>query len=349
MKAIVLRSGELRVDEVADPVPETGQVLVKSLACSICASDHHMIHHGDRLAAWSRANGGMFNFDPDQDLVLGHEFCGEIVDHGPGADSPFAVGTRVVSSPVLLHRGGMAVLGYSNVWPGGFGEYLALSESMLLAVPDHVPSAIASLMEPLSVGIQYVRIADVQPGEVPLVIGCGAIGLSVVAAMKAAGIAPIVAADYSPFRRETAVAAGATDVVDPAVESAVGAWHRVAPPGSGCVIVECVGAPGVLNDLFAEAPTSAQIIVAGQNLQDDTIFTASAHAKGLKVQFGGIPVPADYENSLAAIASGAIDITPWQTGNADLDGAIDAFKESTDTERHTRIAVHPHGLEAAGL
>ena len=345
MKAMVLRSGELRVDKIADPTPQKHQIIIKSLCCCICASDLHMVHHAERLASWSRDHDGPFDFDPNQDVVLGHEFCGEIVELGPDTQSGLSVGDRVVSQPVVFGESGFAVLGYSNLYPGGFGEYLALSENLTLRVPDHLPTSTAALMEPLSVGIQYARIADVQKGEAPIVIGCGAIGLAVIAALKARGIGPVIASDLSPYRREMAVKMGADEAVDPREESPFSCWDRNASPGSGCVIIECVGAPGVLGDVFISAPWSSRVIVAGQNLEDDVFFTASAHTKGLNVQFGGSPIPSDYANALNALANGEIDVSAWQTGHVDLDGAIQAITDSTDTERHTRIAVHPHGLD----
>ena len=122
-------------------------------------------------------------------------------------------------------------------------------------------------------------------------------------------------------------------------------WVSNTSMGSRCVVVECVGAPGVLNEILITAPWSARVIVAGQNLDDEVLFTASAHTKGINVQFGGSTIGQDYVESLNALASGTIDVSFWQTGHVDLDGAVDAFAESTDTERHTRIAVYPNGKE----
>ena len=209
-----------------------------------------------------------------------------------------------------------------------------------------MPTETAALMEPLSVGIQYARIANLQEGEVPLIVGCGAIGLAVVAALKAQGVGPVIASDPSPFRRKSAENMGADVVVDPNAENPMDIWATSVPVGSRCVVVECVGAPGVLNEILITAPWSSRIIVAGQNLDDDVLFTASAHTKGINVQFGGSPIGDDYTQSLAALASGTIDVSFWQTGHVDLDGAVDAFAESTDTERHTRIAVYPNGKES---
>ena len=343
MKALLLRAGELRIDTFPDPTPKAGQIIVKSLCCCICASDLHMVHNAKRLAEWSKEFGGPFNFNPDEDIVLGHEFCGEIVELGESVSGDLQIGDRVVSQPVVFGPEGFAVLGYSNEYAGGFGEYLALSEQLVQKVPEAVPTEIASLMEPLSVGIQYARIANIQETEVPLIVGCGAIGLAVVAALKAQGVGPVIASDPSPFRRISAENMGADVVVDPNVDNPMDVWARNAPTGSRCVVVECVGAPGVLNEILITAPWSSRIIVAGQNLDDDVLFTASAHIKGINVQFGGSPIGEDYTRSLASLASGEIDVSFWQTGQVDLDGAVEAFVDSTDTERHTRIAVHPHG------
>ena len=343
MKALLLRAGELRVDEFPDPIVKAGQIIVKSLCCCICASDLHMVHNAKRLSEWSQEFGGPFNFNPQKDIVLGHEFCGEIVELGESVSEDLRIGDRVVSQPVVFGPHGFAVLGYSNEYPGGFGEYLALSEQVVQKVPESMPTETAALMEPLSVGIQYARIANLQEGEVPLIVGCGAIGLAVVAALKAQGVGPVIASDPSPFRRKSAENMGADVVVDPNAENPMVIWATSVPVGSRCVVVECVGAPGVLNEILITAPWSSRIIVAGQNLDDDVLFTASAHTKGINVQFGGSPIGDDYTNSLAALASGAIDVSCWQTGHVNLDGAVEAFAESTDTERHTRIAVYPNG------
>ena len=343
MKALLLRAGELRVDEFPDPIVKAGQIIVKSLCCCICASDLHMVHNAKRLSEWSQEFGGPFNFNPQKDIVLGHEFCGEIVELGESVSEDLRIGDRVVSQPVVFGPHGFAVLGYSNEYPGGFGEYLALSEQVVQKVPESMPTETAALMEPLSVGIQYARIANLQEGEVPLIVGCGAIGLAVVAALKAQGVGPVIASDPSPFRRKSAENMGADVVVDPNAENPMDIWATSVPVGSRCVVVECVGAPGVLNEILITAPWSSRIIVAGQNLDDDVLFTASAHTKGINVQFGGSPIGDDYTNSLAALASGAIDVSCWQTGHVNLDGAVEAFAESTDTERHTRIAVYPNG------
>src|ERR1041384_7008244 len=88
---------------------------------------------------------------------------------------------------------------------------------LMLEVPNGLPAEHAALTEPLAVGVHAVEKAGVRGNEVPLVIGCGPVGLAVIAALKLKGLHPIVAADYSPARRRLAEKLGADIVIDPAV------------------------------------------------------------------------------------------------------------------------------------
>jgi D-arabinose 1-dehydrogenase-like Zn-dependent alcohol dehydrogenase len=99
--------GQIAVGELPDPSPKTGQVLVKTHSCGLCASDLHVLHHGDRLVQWSKEFGGPFNMDLSRPVVLGHEYVGEIVDYGLGSARKLRSGTRVTSLPVMFRPDGL--------------------------------------------------------------------------------------------------------------------------------------------------------------------------------------------------------------------------------------------------
>ena len=214
MKAAVVRDRRLVVADVPAPEPGPGEVLVKTLACGICGSDLHALKHADRFAAlYVRADGTRI-FDFSRDIVMGHEFCAEVVDHGPNTTRRLRAGVRVCSMPVLLRGEGRQTIGYSNDHPGGYAEYMRLTESLLLEVPNGLPTEHAALTEPMAVGLHAVNKARLQPGDAALVIGCGPVGLAVIAALRLRGVRPVVAADFSPRRRELAVTLGADTVLD---------------------------------------------------------------------------------------------------------------------------------------
>ena len=86
MRAAVMRDRKLIAGEVAVPEPGPGEVLVKTLACGICGSDLHAYEHFDQF---TDAEGGFASsLDASRDLVMGHEFCAEILDFGPGDAMP---------------------------------------------------------------------------------------------------------------------------------------------------------------------------------------------------------------------------------------------------------------------
>src|SRR5262245_4394078 len=126
MRAAVMREGKLVVDDVSEPEPSAGEVIVRTLACGICGSDRSMLKHAPRVIEAMRRSGTLGTMDLSRDVVMGHEFCAEIVDHGPDCQRHLKPGTRVCSIPLSLRGGMPATIGYSNELPGGYGQYMAL-------------------------------------------------------------------------------------------------------------------------------------------------------------------------------------------------------------------------------
>ena len=346
MRAAVMRDRKLVVADVPVPDPGPGEVLVRTLACGVCGSDLHALKHADAFVATARRAGNPRVMDLRRDVVMGHEFCAEIVEHGPGTTRALPVGTRVCSRPVLMRDTGPQTIGYSNDHPGGYGEYMRLTEALLLEVPRALPADHAALTEPMAVGLHAVRKAGVTPHDAPLVIGCGPVGLAVIAALRLRDIRPIVAADFSPRRREMAVALGADVVVDPATMSPWERWREPAGPRPA-VVFECVGVPGVLDQLMAAAPRNARIVVVGVCMVADTIYPMLGIVKELSLQFVLGYTQEEFVATLEHIADGRIAVAPLITGHVGIDGVAGAFEALASPERHAKIIVRAAGVEAS--
>jgi threonine dehydrogenase-like Zn-dependent dehydrogenase len=338
MRAAVMRDRKLIVAEVPAPAPGPGEVLVRTLACGICGSDLHALKHADAFVASERRAGNPRVMDLARDVVMGHEFCAEIVEHGPGTIRALPVGTRVCSRPMLMRDTGPQTIGYSNDHPGGYGEYMRLTEALLLPVPSQVPSDHVALTEPMAVGLHAVRKSGVVPQDAPLVIGCGPVGLAVIAALRLRDIRPIVAADFSPRRRELAVALGADVAVDPAVISPWERWRETSGVRPA-VVFECVGVPGVLDQLMAAAPRNARIVVVGVCMEADTIYPMLGIVKELSLQFVLGYTQEEFAATLEHIAEARIDVAPLITGAVGIDGVAGAFEALASPERHAKIIV----------
>ncbi|MGX1320956.1 threonine dehydrogenase-like Zn-dependent dehydrogenase [Bradyrhizobium sp. USDA 377] len=329
MRAAIFRNGEIVVGQMAEPKPGNGQVLVKTLACGICGSDLHARQHAPRMVEMARKTGRT-PMDLSRDVVFGHEFCCEIVDYGPGTERRLKPGTYVCSLPALLTPEGIKGIGYSNEFVGGYAEAMLLSEPK----------------------------ANIRGGEVPLVIGCGPVGLAVIAALKIRGLHPIVAADYSPARRALAAKLGADIVVDPRVSQPYATWAEHAqmseaekaarPPFQAmlpalkpAIIFECVGVPGLLQQVFEGAPRDARIVVVGVCMEADKSEPMLGIMKELSVQYVLGYTPEEFAASLRLIAEGQVDAAAMVTAEVGIDGVAKAFADLANPEVHTKIIVQP--------
>ncbi|OBK42880.1 alcohol dehydrogenase [Mycobacterium sp. 1165196.3] len=337
MRAAVLRDGRMVYrDDVPDPIPETGQVLVGVRACGICGSDLHFAAHGAQVLEMSdRVAGGTggMHVDLSHDIFMGHEFSAEILEAGPDTET-HPPGTVVTSLPVLLSAKGVEPIVYSNSTIGGYAERMLLSAPLLLPIPNGLDLKHAALTEPMAVGLHAVNKSNIAPGETALVLGCGPIGIAIIAALRAKDVETIVASDFSPKRRELATAMGAHQTLDPAQGSP---FDTVKP----AVVFEAVGVPGIIDDVMLRARPGTRLVVAGVCMQPDTVHPFFAIAKEINVQFVLAYTPDEFADSLRALAEGDIDVSPLITGEVGLDGVGAAFDDLADPERHCKILVTP--------
>jgi threonine dehydrogenase-like Zn-dependent dehydrogenase len=333
-------------------------VLVKTLACGICGSDLHARKHAHRMVEMARYFPGRKPMDLSRDVVFGHEFCCEILDYGAGTQRRLKAGTRDCSLPALVTPVGPEGIGYSNDNVGGYAEQMLLSEPLLLEVPNGLPPEHAALTEPLAVGVHAVAKANIRGGEVPLVIGCGPVGLAVIAALRIRGLHPIIAADYSPTRRRLAERMGADVVVDPAETQPYASWAEHAamseaekaarPPFQAfwpalkpALIFECVGVPGLLQQVFEGAPRDARVVVVGVCMETDRSEPMLGIMKELNVQYVLGYTPDEFSASLRMLAEGQVDAASLVTGRVGIDGVAQAFNDLASPEAHTKIIVEP--------
>ncbi|SOX56330.1 alcohol dehydrogenase [Mycobacterium ahvazicum] len=337
MRASVLRDGRMIYrDDVADPVPETGQVLVAVKACGICGSDLHFAKHGEKVLEMTErvagATGGM-NVDLKHDIFMGHEFSAEVLEAGPDTDT-YPLGSIVTSIPVLLSAKGVEPIVYSNHTIGAYAERMLLSAPLLLPVPNGLDPQHAALTEPMAVGLHAVNKSNIEPGETALVLGCGPIGIAIIASLRARGVENIVASDFSVKRRELAAAMGAHQTLDAADGSP---FDTV----KAAVVFEAIGVPGIIDDVVLRSRPGTRLVVAGVCMEADTFHPFFAIAKEINVQFCLAYGPEEFAESLRSLAEGEIDVSPLITGEVGLDGVGAAFDDLADPERHCKILVTP--------
>ncbi|GAA2366401.1 zinc-binding dehydrogenase [Gordonia cholesterolivorans] len=380
MKAVVCHEGSLDVREMEVPRPGPGHVLIKVLRAGICGSDLHARVHGDVAADIGEKVGYDHFMRPAHEVVMGHEFVGEVVSYGPKCRKRWKPGTAVVALPIIRHDGEVEMVGLSAQAPGAYAEYMVVQEDLAMPVPDGVDVELAALTEPLAVAHHAVRRSEIGRRDVAVVVGCGPIGLAVILMLKAAGVRTVVAADLSELRRDLARQCGADVVVDPAVDSpwdaapqqrkhftrvgdlfsvAFDAMHalqtiprtpwwslmsvadKLSLTPRGPVVFECVGVPGMIDDLVAHAPFRSRVVVVGVCMEPDVFQPAMAGNKEIDLRFVFGYDPAEFRATLHMIARGTVQPRPLLTGTVGLGGAAGAFEALASARSHAKILIDP--------
>lgn len=349
MRALTLQGSKFAIEELPDPVPEQGQILVAPFYNGICGSDLHMRtelreaeRKGDKTGAMPK-------------LVLGHEFSSEIVGIAPGTQTDLKVGDRVVGLPFtpLAEPPGFANVGLHERYSGGTGSLCVLDAVRSFRIPDSIPSDLAALTEPLSVGQHAARLAARQKGP-NIIIGCGPVGIAVLLALKDQGRGPIIAADFSQERREIASALGADLVIDPAQSSPYEGWHGIEfepDPISpllprefvgtprGLNIFECTGAPKVFQEIMAKAPAHSHIIYAGVCMHEVKHVPVEATLRELTVEYSFAYTPKDFRSAIDMIKRQADDVSRLITSCVPLARAEQAFDALTGTPKEIKVLL----------
>lgn len=340
MNAIVMQDGDVSLQRVEQPKPQAGQVLVRSLACGICGSDIHITRHYSEVFDFYRKLGVMpEGVDNHAAVMLGHEFCAEIVEFGPQTQQALALSTRVTSVPILMSQNGAGV-GVTPGVNGAYSEYFILDEALLMPVPEHLPPEAVALTEPLAVGWHAVNRGDMQAEDVALVVGCGPIGLAAISALHLQGVTKIVAADLQGDKLQLAREFGATHTVNPSEQDEV-AFAAELAAGKRLVIFECVGIHRLIEGFVQRAPAKATIVVTGIHTANANINYAYATVKELDMRFSYYYQPAEFAACLAELAQGTI---PWRkllTGKVGMDGVSGAFKQLIQPNPHIKVVIEP--------
>ncbi|KAF9453404.1 2,3-butanediol dehydrogenase [Macrolepiota fuliginosa MF-IS2] len=236
--------GDIRVDDIPNPVPKSGQVKVKVAWNGICGSDLHAYLTNVPVYASKEPHRVTGETVP---VTLGHEFSGTIVDVGPEVDATkWAPGMDVVIEPIFGCSKGdcfpcsngtrnicphIGFIGISG-WGGGLAEYITVDLQYVHILPKGVPLDVGACIEPLAVAYHAVKRSGFTPGQTVLIIGAGPIGLFLLKVLRS--IDPsgtIIVSEPAVIRREFALEHGATQVIDPKAEQVPAAVKRTVAPG----------------------------------------------------------------------------------------------------------------------
>jgi 2-desacetyl-2-hydroxyethyl bacteriochlorophyllide A dehydrogenase len=324
--AVVDELHHLAVVELPDPEPGPGDLVLRVRACGICGSDLKTV--GVMPAG----------------LVMGHEFCGEVVAAGGEVASTWPAGTHVSALPLVgCGRCRWCMAGEPTHCPtvdrigvgggaGAFAEYVRVDAAQSIRLPDAVGD-LGALIEPLAVGLHTVVAAELETGDRVLVIGAGPVGLAVSTWARRLGAGDIVVSDPVAARREAAARFGASAAVDPTSDD---------PGRDFDVVVECVGAPGLIDVAVGLIRPRGRIVVAGVCLAPDQLAPGTPLMREATLRWVMYYTRAEFEMAARLIATADVDAASFVTGRIALDGIDDAFRDLTGgATTHRKVLVVP--------
>lgn len=334
--AVLVRPGEIRIEERPVPEPGPGQVLVEVLAVGVCGSDVHYFNEG-RIG----------DFVVTAPLVLGHEASGVVRGLGPATTGRLRVGQRVAMEPgVPCRRCQDCRAGRYNLCKdvrffatppvdGAFTRYVAHDEDFCYPLPDSLSDDAGALIEPLSVAIWAARKARLQPADRVIVTGAGPIGLLSAAVASAAGAAEVVVTDVQPARLELATKMGASLVVD----------ARRAPEVldglEADALIECSGSPEALEAGLYGLRGCGRAVVVGMSAEGRARVPMS-QLQNREIELTGTFRYANtYPAALALAESGKVKLDTIVSAHFGLSEVADALAAARRDPLSVKPVVRP--------
>ncbi len=348
MKAIQKVRKEPGVDlvEVPIPTPQANEVLVRVEATALCGSDIHF-YNWDEFA--------QRRIQPP--VILGHEFCGEIVevgsavtDHKVGdyvtADSHIVCGKCDVCKMGLQHICQNLKI-FGNDVPGSFAQFLPVPVTSLWPLSRQIPAEIGAIMEPLGGATQAVLIEPVTARSV-VIFGDGPIALFAAGVARAAGARKVYLVGLVPSRLEIARRMGAhitfqaNGDVDP-VQAILDDTHGIGAD----VVVEMAGAPASVKNAFAVVRKGGRVTTFGltaKPIEFDLNYAVTLRQVTVR-GVAGRHMWDTWKLVDGLLASGRLDPAPVITHRLPLEACAQGFELMTTGARDTgKIVLFPNGM-----
>jgi L-iditol 2-dehydrogenase len=311
VRAAVLHGpGDLRVEEVADPEPGPGEVLVRVEAATTCGTDVKMAERGHPTL-------------PPYPARFGHETAGVRADTGERV----LVGDSVACGECRSCRAGRPQICRDPRWVlGGFAELIAAPDAALHPIPDGLDLAGAAMAEPLAAAVHALDRAPARPLAPDVgVLGGGPMGQMLAALLVAEG-RTVTLADRHPERRAQAEAAGAMSA------------ERLTDHDT---VFEAVGRPDAWRAAVeATAPGGCVVFVGGCAIGTDAALpTRPLHYDELDLRGAFHHSPAEVDRALELLATGAVDWRALAAGPIGLEELPAALAAGNDGPARKWVVV----------
>ena len=343
--------GDIRIEDIPEPVVEPGTVGIDVAWCGICGTDLHEFMEGPIfIPPCGHPHPISGESAP---ITMGHEFSGVVYAVGAGVDD-IEVGQHVVVEPYIvaddvptgpgenyhLSRN-MNFIGLGGRG-GGLSEKIAVKRRWVHPISKSIPLDQAALIEPLSVGHHAFTRSGAKAGDVALVGGAGPIGLLLSAILKAKGLTVIVT-ELSARRKEKARESGVADhILDPSEVDVEAEVMKITGGRGVDVAFECSSVNKVLDTLVAATKATGVVVIVSIWSHPANVNVHSVVMKELDVR-GTIAYCNDHQETIKLVEQGRINLEPFITQRIQLDDLIEKGFDTLihNNESAVKIIVQP--------
>lgn len=318
MRAIRFHGREdVRLEHIPEPSPKVGEVKLRVLYNGICGSDLHEYYHGPMMTL-TRPHPLTKVQNP---AVLGHEFCGEVVELGAGVND-LKAGDLIAVEPVQTcgncHwcRAGQynhcpipAIHGYSRDG-GGLADFTVVLRSMAHKLPAGVSAQHGALVEPMAVSYHAVARAHPKPGQTFVVHGGGPIGVGAYLALKAIGDIEVIISEPSSERRAILSRLGAERLLDPGSINVVEAIHELTGGRGADGSIDAAGVEPAFKAALASTAPMGYLVVVAMHMEPFRFNALSLLAGEVNIT-GAKTYCNDYPAVIDLMTRGAYPLNGW--------------------------------------
>jgi len=341
LAALLYGQEDLRLEQVADPTPAVGEVVMQVGAATTCGTD---------LKVWLRGGHARMLKLP---TLFGHEAAGQVVAVGEGVTN-WRVGERVVannSAPCtkcfFCQRQEYSLCANLTFNNGTFAEYLKIPapivEHNLLPIPEQLPDELAAITEPLGCVLHGVARSNIKPDDRVVVLGDGAIGLMFVATLAHQGLSEVLLFGGNDQRLQIGKQLGAAQSFNYHQITDIPAVVKEQTQGWGAdVVIEATGVPAVWETAIACARPGATVNLFGGCPRDTTITvnTETLHYSELTLKGVFHNTPKYVRAALSLLSSRAIPFELLISENRPLKHLEQVFQDMKE-RRVIKVAIAP--------
>jgi len=323
--AVLTGKREIKVLETNDILSKDGSVVIEVTRAGICGSDIHNWELG-----------------LPENLIMGHEFCGIVLD--PGARGDLKIGDKITALPISPCGACSACLSGNhqycpNTWtnavglsltnPGAYALKTSVRPDLAIKIPNSISDDEIAMVEPVAVGLHAIHLANIKIGDNVLVIGAGIIGDICAMFAKMNGASYVAISETNEKRGKKAVKLNCADEwFNAKNDDFLKKVKRVCPFGYD-VVIDCSGNSNAVTSSLSCVKANGTVVMVGVSVSNISIPSSLIVMQELNIKGAIAYTVKEFVKCIELIRDKKIDVLKFVDDIVSLDEVQKSFERLT--------------------